>query len=164
MLAVALLLLTAGAQLPARELGPALPTLAELGEGALDNDVFQPVATAAQDHLARGDEALAALKLRSTAPADERTWIEVLEHWSAALGACAPGDAVVPRPWRAAQGLDSPWPDPDGTAGGGASDRPARRTEAIEYAVLRRLASLAPAQRELWNARVGALAAEALVG
>ena len=39
MLAVATLLLAVGAQVPARELEPALPTLAELGEGALDNDV-----------------------------------------------------------------------------------------------------------------------------
>lgn len=157
MLAALALLVLSPAQFPARS------GLADLGEGPLDNDVFLPRTAAIEEALARGDERLAALRAdrNATAQGLERAWTEVFEAWFSAMEAALPGDAVVPRPWNSAQPLDSPWPDPDGTAGGGAGDRPARRRESFEDALLRRVAALEPQQRATWSTRFATLAEEA---
>ena len=163
MLVALALLALAAPQLPARAQESPAGGLADLGEGALDNDVFLPRATAVEAELARGDERLAALRADAGAgpAALERAWTEVFEAWFAAAEAAAPGDAVTPRPWTSSARLDSPWPDPDGTAGGGAADRVARRRESVEDALVRRLTTLEPERRAAWRARFGGLAEEA---
>jgi hypothetical protein len=160
--ALALLALGA-AQLPVRAQPPASPALEDLGEGALDNDVFLPRAAAVEAQLARGDERLAALRADRNASAQglERAWTEVFEAWFAAAEAAQAGDAVVLRPWTSTQPIDSPWPDPDGTAGGGADDRLARRRESYEDALVRRVAALEPELRAAWSARFAPLAEDA---
>lgn len=132
---------------------------AELGEGPLQNDVFLPTSRDAEFQLARGDEAYAALRKAT----DRAAWLTALEPWHAALAATQAGDAVVVRPWKGTEAdLDSPWPDPDGTAGGGVGDRPVRRTESIEDAVLRRLFALPSEGRTAWLARFSGLANDEL--
>jgi hypothetical protein len=162
-LAALALLALGAAQLPVRAQPPAPPALADLGEGPLDNDVFLPRAAAVEAQLARGDERLAALRADRNASAQglERAWTEVFEAWFAAAEAAQAGDVVVARPWTSAQPLDSPWPDPDGSAGGGADDRPARRRESYEDALVRRIAALEPERRAAWSARFGPLADDA---
>jgi hypothetical protein len=157
------LLALAAAQGPEPARAPVAASPADLGEGALDNDVFLPRAEAVEAELARGDERLAALRADSgaSAAALERAWTEVFEAWYAAGEAARPGDAVAVRPWRSTSALDSPWPDPDGTAGGAAGDRPARRRESFEDALLRRLQALVPERRAAWRTRFEELAGEA---
>lgn len=136
-----------------------------LGEGPPQNDVVLPVARDAELLLARGDEAYALLLAapQRDAEAARRDWLVAFESWHDALGASATGDGVGPRTWRGSPEGDSPWPDPDGLAGGGSAARPVRRTEGVEVGVLRRLEALSPAQRRPWSERFGPLAEEALL-
>src|SRR5688572_26393420 len=137
----------------------------ELGEGPLQNDVFLPTSREAEAELARGDEAYAGLLRQEPTQggAGQRVWLTALEPWHAALGASQAGDAVAVRPWKGTQpDQDSPWPDPDGTAGGGLGGRPIRRTESVENAVLRRLIALAPEGRQAWLERFSGLAQDEL--
>ncbi len=136
-----------------------------LSEGPLDNDAFLPVAREAEALLTRGDEGFAALARRGTPlanDADRRAWLDVLESWHAALSSSVAGEGVPPRPWRGPPEAGSPWADPDGTAGGGTEGRPARRTEGVEYAVLRRLSALPEQVQRLWSERFGPLGEESL--
>ncbi len=136
-----------------------------LSEGALDNDAFLPVAREAESLLARGDEGYAALLARGARAQDpqaRRAWLEVLESWHQALARSAPGEGVSPRPWRGPPETSSPWADPDGTAGGAAEGLPARRTEGVEAALLRRLEALSAEARRLWSERFGPLGEDAL--
>jgi hypothetical protein len=139
--------------------------LTELGEGPLQNDVFLPTSREAEAELAKGDEACAGL-LKRGAPqgqAGERAWLGTVEAWHASLGVSKAGDAAVVRPWKGTQpDLDSPWPDPDGTAGGGFGARPVRRTESLEDAVLRRLLGVPPEARKAWLSRFSSLAQDEL--
>ena len=124
-------------------------------EGPLNNDSFLPASTSATARLASGDEAYAKLVASGPLSADaaERAWGQVFESWRAALVESASGESVPPRPI-GANAVPSPWPDPDGTA--------ERRTEGIEYALLRRIAALAPEVRRAWTARFEGLAEQAL--
>jgi hypothetical protein len=135
----------------------------ELGEGPLQNDVFLPTSREAEAELARGDEACAGLLHRSGQPASESAWLTALEPWHNAVAASHPGDAASVRPWKGTQpDVDSPWPDPDGTAGGGLGGRTVRRTESVEDGVMRRLLALPPEGRKSWLVRFSALAQEEL--
>jgi hypothetical protein len=135
----------------------------ELGEGPLQNDVFLPTSREAEAELARGDEACAGLLGKQGQPASQSAWLSALEPWHAALAASHPGDATAVRPWKGTQpDLDSPWPDPDGTAGGGLGGRTVRRTESVEDGVLRRLLALPPDGRKAWLTRFSGLAQDEL--
>jgi hypothetical protein len=85
-----------------------------LDEGPLQNDCFLPVSEAASEALDQGDLALA-----------EGRPTDAFEAWRRALTASDPGDAVAP------------------PAGSG-EPAAARRTEAVECGVLRRLNALPP--------------------
>jgi hypothetical protein len=134
-------------------------------EGPLANDSYLPVSESATRQLARGDALL--LELRgvqregAVQSADRGAWSGVFDAWRAALSESRAGDCAAPRPELGSADLakpgaaaSSPWPDPDGTA--------SRRTEGVELAVLRRLASLSPAERKLWIERFETLARERL--
>jgi hypothetical protein len=138
---------------------------AELGEGPLQNDVFLPSSREAEQELARGDEVYAGLLKAERLQGAQRgrPWLTALEPWHSALALSRPGDAVVVRPWKGTQpDLDTPWPDPDGTAGGGLGNRPMRRTESVEDAVLRRLLALPADGQQAWLTRFSGLANDEL--
>jgi hypothetical protein len=113
-------------------------------EGALSNDALLPTSAPATEALARGDRALV----------EGRPDTEVFDLWHDALEAAEAGTSVPPRPRAELADVESPWPDPDGTA--------ERRTEGVEHAVLRRLRALAPERRQAFAQRFEALATDEL--
>lgn len=120
-----------------------------------------PLREEAAEALVRGDRAC--LLALEGGPAAEGRWTEAFEAWHSALVESAPGDAVPVGP-RLPQGernrepllerAAALWPDRDHSF--------ARRTEAVEVAVLRRLAGLEPERRAPWTRRFEGLAAERL--
>ena len=123
------------------------------GEGALSNDAWLPTDEDAARLLAAGDGELARrLAASPNSPASEL--VAGLDAWHDALVGSAPG-AAVPLALPTAATEDAWTPnDPDGTF--------ARRSEAVEVAVLRRLALVAPELRAAWSERFGPLAADRL--
>jgi hypothetical protein len=75
---------------------------------------------------------------------------EAFDAWQRALASAAAGDSVPGSLAESNPDLASLWPDPDATL--------ARRTEAIEAAVLRRLARIDAADLAAWCERFGPLA------
>lgn len=123
---------------------PADALVAPTAEGALDNDVFVPVAETVQEALTQGDAALG--RARDLAGAGtpgeaERLLDTAFDHWHAALTRSPPGS------WC--------WYD-----AGAASPR--RLCEGIEAAVGRRLLALSKAERERWSTRLRPAARVAL--
>lgn len=129
--------------------------------GPQRNDVYLPRNTQVVRELNAGDrEFLLALE---PGPAQDGHLAKAFEGWHEALVLAAPGDAVpVGVQLDAADRLDGSyreriderWPDRDLSFG--------RRTEAVEYAVLRRLAGLEAEHITEWRARFGALALDRL--
>ena len=78
---------------------------------------------------------------------------EALDDWHAALAVGAENDAVAIGA-DALRALEALFPDSDRSL--------ARRTESVETAVVRRIATLDPSLRELWRARFEGLAGAAL--
>jgi hypothetical protein len=123
----------------------------------LANDSYLPVSTAAAEKLQLGDaEVLRALEGGAAA---KLAWTRAFEAWSDALELSVSGDCV-PTGFQLSdqdalveayqQLLDQRWPDRDRSFG--------RRTEAVEYAVLRRLCGIDPEHVALWTARFEPLA------
>ena len=138
-------LLALAAAASPQQAAPDAPRPLLRGEGGLDNDCFLPTDAAVQSGLRVGDLALARARDAgsrgdATTAARERT--AAFEAWFQALGAAAAESAV--------------W------LGDGEDDR--RLTEGASYAVLRRLAALAPEERRAWGARFEPVAAAELEG
>jgi hypothetical protein len=110
-------------------------------EGPLQNETVLATQAAAEEEIERGD--------RAWSGADE---LGAFEAWRHALEVSATGDAVtlVSSDPKAAR----PWPDEERTA--------ERRTEGVEYAVLRRLEAVGTERRAAWRARFSAAAELAL--
>ncbi len=110
-------------------------------EGPLQNETVLQTLAPAQTEIERGDHAWR--------QADE---LGAIEAWRRALEVSATGDAVALLP---SDPKDAPaWPDEERTA--------ERRTEGVEYAVLRRLAAVGESARAAWRARFAAPAELAL--
>ncbi|MAF67020.1 MAG: hypothetical protein CMJ84_15355 [Planctomycetes bacterium] len=140
------------------------PAADDGGEGALSNDAWLPVDEQTERLLAAGDRELAgrlaaAGEAGESGPAAIPHALEtgelagVFDAWHDALASSVTGAAVSPAAGAAGGETWAP-PDPDGTF--------ARRCEAVEVAVLRRLAALGPRPRAAWRARFGPLAADRL--
>jgi hypothetical protein len=136
------------AQLPGQQVG-------------LSNDSYLPTSAAAISSLRRGDaDCLRALQ---KGPGAELAWGRAFESWHEALVASEVGDtvpvgmltddsvAVVPANQ---EQMSARWPDLDNSF--------ARRTEAVEYAVLRRLCGLDVEDIARWTARFETPAADRL--
>src|SRR5688572_30998608 len=105
----------------------------ELGrEGPLQNDTVLLAHAAAQAEIERGDRAWS-----------RGEQVTAFEAWRNALASSQTGDtvALVPSDPTASR----TWPDPDATH--------ARRTEGVEYAVLRRLRAIPETDRARWRER-----------
>jgi hypothetical protein len=106
-------------------------------EGPLQNETVRATETAAQTEIERGD--------RAWSNSDQ---VSALEAWRRALETSATGDAVA---LLSSDPKDAhPWPDEERSA--------ERRTEGVEYAVLRRLAAIGAEARAAWRARFSAAA------
>ncbi|MFT7486570.1 MAG: hypothetical protein ACI9F9_002425, partial [Candidatus Paceibacteria bacterium] len=137
--------------------GRALASQLPGSSAARSNDVHVPTLPAALEAMAEGDEEF--LRAMDAGPAMEGHLASAFEAWHRALVSSGPGDSV-PTGIRlnlgaAGQGnfdesIEARWPDRDRSF--------LRRTEAVEYAVLRRLSALDAPQRSAWQARFGALA------
>ena len=125
-------------------------------EGELHSDTLVPVNAEATTLLELGD--LACLRAIDGAGDEALAWGRAFEAWHEALALTEPGEGVPVGPSCEEEALlphlEERWPDLDGTR--------ARRTEAIEYAVWRRLLGLEREERRAWNERFAPLAAEAL--
>ncbi|MSR62285.1 MAG: hypothetical protein EXS08_07560 [Planctomycetes bacterium] len=107
---------------------------APAGEGELDNDVFVPLAEAAAKAFEAGDQALARAR-KESAPAEAARLLEQgFERWLEALNAGGPGASVA-----AVRGEQ-------------------RLFEGVRAALLRRLGTLTPLERQRWGEREGARA------
>lgn len=126
-------------------------------EGALDNATFVTTSEAAATRLLRGDRELVTLAdMRDPNQALVRRVRDgVYDDWRAALEESDLRDVVPGRLEHSDERVSGLWPDPDGTA--------ARRFEAVDVALRRRLATLDASERAAWRARFGDLAAERLL-
>lgn len=122
-------------------------------EGPLRNDAFVALDGTAAAALAQGDGALALADAGRASP-DTLRLAQALDAWRAACELAPEGASVPLDLARFREGTRPGQPDPLGDA--------ARRTEAVPYAVLRRLAALDPGSRAAWEQRFGALALERL--
>lgn len=122
---------------------------APASEGALDNDVFVPLAEGAAEALASGDQALARARADGPPAEAERQLDLAFDQWHGALVAGGPG---------ASSGL--------GSAAGANEARSGeqRLSEGVHAGVLRRLLALDRTERERWTTRHTPLAALALEG
>jgi len=106
--------------------------------------------------LERGDEEC--LRALGGGRGAQTSWTRAFEAWHEALAAAEPGEAVpTARRTEVAELAElqaERWPDRDGTF--------ERRTEAVEYAVQRRLAGLTDEERTGWITRFSPMAEEAL--
>ncbi len=113
-------------------------------DGPLENDCFLPTSRAAEEALARGDEAFA-LARKAFAVEDSggsiRAETAAFEAWHDTLEQSQPGESV----W-----FEAAAPDP------AVADR--RLTEGVEAAVWRRLSALSPDERARWRERFEELA------
>lgn len=122
-------------------------------EGALANDTFLPVSTAASQKLAAGDAAFARWRAASAnAPTGDATGPrnEAFDAWRAALSVSDAGECVPGTLTEADETTRGLWADVDASL--------ARRTEAVECALLRRLAAIEAADLGAWCERFAALA------
>ncbi len=144
--------------LVARLCPPASAQLSAPGK-AKRNAVYLPTAEDSSAALARGDREL--LLALQPGAASAGHWTAAFEAWRSALAQSEPG-ASVPVGIQLAAGEAQPpsfgaaiaerWPDRDNSF--------QRRTEAVENAVLRRLAGLEPAERQAWQEHFRPLAQE----
>ena len=145
---------------------PATPSATQLpiSNRPLANDSYVPVSAPAIEALRLGDlECLRALTSNGAGAGAQLAWTRAFEAWHSALTGSQPGDAVPVGIQLAdkdalvesyVREIAKRWPDRDHSF--------ARRTEAVEYALLRRLSGLDSETVARWSARFEPLAAEQL--
>jgi len=105
---------------------------APASEGALDNDVFVPIAETSARALASGDQALERARAAGATAEGARLLALSFDHWREALSAGGAGSST--------------WFDP-------APDAERRLSEGLRAGLVRRLASLGEEERARWKER-----------
>jgi hypothetical protein len=114
---------------------------APTAEGALDNDVFVPIADAAARALVSGDEVLERARAAGPTAEGARLLDSALDHWREALNSGGAGAST--------------WFDP-------APSAERRLSEGLRAGLLRRLAALSDGERARWSERLAPSADQAL--